>query len=243
MEKEWFTSWFDTPYYHTLYKSRNDDEAKKFVIHLINYLKLPKTAKVLDLACGKGRHSVTLNKLGYDVLGVDLSPMSIASANQYRNDRLRFAVHDMREVIKNESFNLILNLFTSFGYFDSNKENEKVLHSIHSMLKNNGIIVIDFMNAIRVTENLVESEVKTVDGLVFNIHRKYDGSYIYKNIKFKENGKLFTFTEKVQALKKKDFENLLDACNFKILSTFGDFNLSNFKSKESNRLIIIAQKK
>jgi 2-polyprenyl-3-methyl-5-hydroxy-6-metoxy-1,4-benzoquinol methylase len=87
MEKEWFTSWFDTSYYHTLYKNRDDSEAEKFVMNLIHHLKLPKTVKVLDLACGKGRHSVTLNKLGYDVLGVDLSPASIASANQYKNDR------------------------------------------------------------------------------------------------------------------------------------------------------------
>ena len=243
MEKEWFASWFDTSYYHTLYKNRNDAEAKKFILNLIGNLKLPKTDKVLDLACGKGRHSVTLNESGYDVLGVDLSPASIASANNYKNDRLRFEVHDMREVIKNESFGAIFNLFTSFGYFDDTEDNKKVLNSIHSMLSNEGVLVIDFMNAKRVIENLVETEVKRVDELVFNISRRYDGNHIYKEIKFEDIGKSFSYTERVQALKKDDFENLLSACNFEILRTFGDFNLSEFNEKDSDRLIIIAQKK
>lgn len=243
MEKEWFTSWFDSSYYHTLYKNRDDSEAEKFIMNLIHHLKLPKTVKVLDLACGKGRHSVTLNRLGYDVLGVDLSPASIASANEYKNARLRFAIHDMREVIENESFNVIFNLFTSFGYFNGIKDNKKVLNSIHSMLSKDGVIVIDFMNAIRVIERLVESEVKTVDGIIFNISRKYDGNHICKDIKFEDNGEFFSYTERVQALKKKDFESLLTACNFEILRTFGDFNLSEFNLIDSDRLIIIAQKK
>ncbi|MDG1148045.1 MAG: class I SAM-dependent methyltransferase [Crocinitomicaceae bacterium] len=243
MEKEWFASWFDTPYYHILYKNRDDAEAKKFILNLIDNLKLPKTDKVLDLACGKGRHSVTLNESGYDVLGVDLSPASIASANKYNNARLRFDVHDMREVLPNESFSAIFNLFTSFGYFNSTEDNKKVLNSIHTMLSNNGVLIIDFMNASRVIEQLIETEVKRVDEIVFNISRRYDGSHIYKDIKFEDNGKSFSYTERVQALKKEDFEHLLEACNFEILRTFGDFNLSEFNEKDSDRLIIIAQKK
>jgi hypothetical protein len=149
----------------------------------------------------------------------------------------------MREIIENKSFNVIFNLFTSFGYFNGTKDNKKVLNSIHSMLSNEGVLVIDFMNAKRVIENLVETEVKRVDELVFNISRRYDGNHIYKEIKFEDIGKSFSYTERVQALKKDDFENLLSACNFEILRTFGDFNLSEFNEKDSDRLIIIAQKK
>lgn len=243
MEKEWFASWFDTTYYHTLYKNRDDSEAKRFVINLIDHLKLPKTDALLDLACGKGRHSVTLNELGYDTLGVDLSPASIASASEFKKEGLSFDVHDMREVIENKSFNAIFNLFTSFGYFDGTDDNKKVLNSVHTMLENDGILVIDFMNAIRVIDRLVESEVKTIDDITFNISRNYDGNHIFKEIKFEDNGKSFEYTERVQALKKEDFEFLLNACNFEILRTFGDFNLSEFNAKDSDRLIIIARKK
>ena len=243
MEKEWFASWFDTTYYHTLYKNRNDIEAKQFVVNLIKHLELPKYYNVLDLACGKGRHSVTLNELGYKTLGVDLSPASIESASEFKQDGLSFAVHDMREVLENQSFNAIFNLFTSFGYFDGTEDNKKVLDSIHTMLEKDGILVIDFMNAIRVIDQLVDSEVKTIDDITFNITRRYDGDHIFKDIKFEDKGDSYEYTERVQALKKKDFEFLLNACNFEILRTFGDFNLSEFNAKDSDRLIIIARKK
>lgn len=242
MEKEWFASWFDTSYYHTLYKNRNDVEAKQFVVNLIDYLNLQKSTKVLDLACGKGRHSVTLNELGFDVLGVDLSPASIASASKHENERLHFAVHDMREVIESTSFGAIFNLFTSFGYFDETSDNKKVLKSIHQMLEIEGILVLDFMNAKRVIDNLVLEESKTIDGITFNISRRYDGNHIFKQIDFEDNSESFSYTERVQALRKEDFEDLLKSCNFRILRTFGDFNLSEFYENDSDRLIIIAQK-
>ena len=77
---QWFTSWFDTPYYHTLYKDRNHSEAQVFMDNLTNYLNVPEHGEILDLACGKGRHSIYLNSLGYNVTGVDLSENSIEYA-------------------------------------------------------------------------------------------------------------------------------------------------------------------
>ena len=243
MKNEWFASWFDTSYYHTLYKDRDDAEAKQFVINLINHLNINKPNRLLDLACGKGRHSVTLNEMGYSVLGVDLSPESITAASIHKNETLDFSVHDMREVIEGEKFGAIFNLFTSFGYFDDTKDNERVLNSVNSMLETEGILVIDFMNAKRVINNLVETELKPVDVIEFNISRRYDGSHIFKDIKFEDNNESFHFTERVQALKQEDFEQLLKDCNFEILRTFGDFNLSEFNENNSDRLIIIARKK
>jgi 2-polyprenyl-3-methyl-5-hydroxy-6-metoxy-1,4-benzoquinol methylase len=243
MEKEeWFKSWFDTQYYHTLYKNRNDDEAKLFVTKLVNFLTLNPTSKVLDLACGKGRHSVTLNELGMNVLGVDLSENSIKFAKQFENNFLKFEEHDMREVIPNHLFQVIFNLFTSFGYFDEFSDNEKVIRSIHSMLIPNGTLVLDFMNSEKTISNLISDEVKIEDGIEFNITRNYDGNHIYKHIKFSDNSKDFHFTERVQALKLNDFQNLLNSNNFQIIHTFGDFNLNPFDAEKSDRLILIATK-
>ena len=125
-KKEWFAEWFDTPYYHILYKSRDNHEARVFIKSLVGLLQLPEASSVLDLACGKGRHSITLNEFGYKVLGVDLSAQSIAHANQFSNSSLSFAVQDMREPIQSKRFDAVFNLFTSFGYFSSKHENEKV---------------------------------------------------------------------------------------------------------------------
>lgn len=242
MKNEWFASWFDTKYYHTLYQNRDNIEARRFIENLIADLKIPKGKNVLDLACGKGRHSITLNELGYNVLGVDLSSNSIKIASQFSSDSLSFAVHDMRNTIEGKVFDAIFNLFTSFGYFDDESDNLSVLHAINSMLNEDGLLIIDFMNATHVINTLVTFELKSVDGIDFKIERNYDGKHIYKEIEFSDNGEIFHFTERVQALTIDIFENLLSKSGFRILRTFGDFDLSPFDKLQSDRLIIIAQK-
>jgi SAM-dependent methyltransferase len=241
-QKEWFAEWFDTSYYHTLYKNRDEEEAANFISRLIDNLKLPISDYLLDLACGKGRHSITLNQLGYTVKGVDLSPNSIAEANKTSNEHLKFAVQDMREAIPNEKFDAIFNLFTSFGYFDSIDDNIRVVQAMNAMLNENGILVIDFMNATKVIESLVLEEEKIIDGIEFHIERKYDGQHIFKFIHVKDGDAIFDYLERVQGLRQIDFEKLLSENGFEILRTFGDFNLNPFEEKSSDRLIIIAKK-
>ena len=241
-KKEWFASWFDTSYYHTLYKKRDDDEAQLFITNLVQKLKLEEGCKVLDLACGLGRHSITLNQLGCDVLGVDLSPNSVFEAKKNSNTSLHFSVHDMRETIPNVSFKAVFNLFTSFGYFDNLSDNTKMVKSVNHMLEPNGLFIIDFMNANKVISNLVAKEEKLIDGIHFNIERRYDGTHIYKDIRFNDKGDDFHFTERVQALKRDDFDSLLTSNGFEILTTFGNFDLKPFDIEVSDRLIIIAKK-
>ena len=241
-QKEWFESWFDTTYYHALYKNRDEDEAKLFVTKLVQFLNLEARTKILDLACGKGRHSITLNELGMDVLGVDLSKNSIELAKKHENETLKFDVHDMRDQLSINHFDAVFNLFTSFGYFDDYSDNEKVIRSIHQMLKAEGLLVLDFMNSEKAISSLVFNEIKNEDGIEFSINRNYDGKHIYKNIQFSDAGKSFQYTERVQALKLIDFENILISHNFQIIHTFGDFNLNPFDEKTSDRLILIATK-
>ena len=236
----WFEEWFNTSYYHTLYQHRDENEAEKFIDALLAYLDIPPQSKCLDLACGKGRHSIYLNKKGLDVVGLDLSQNSIQKAKQHENNHLKFDVHDMRKVYRENYFQFIFNLFTSFGYFDSNEDNLNVLTSIKKMLVKNGCLVIDFMNATKVIENLVEKEVKSIDGVTFNIKRWTDKQHIFKQIDIDDNGDAFQFTERVQILEKADFERLLSKAGFKVKEMFGNFNLDLFNEKNSDRLIIIA---
>ena len=79
---DWFTSWFNTPYYHILYKHRNDADAQFFMRNITAFLKLPKNSYIADLPCGKGRHSVYLNSLGYKVTGGDLTALEALTAVQ-----------------------------------------------------------------------------------------------------------------------------------------------------------------
>ena len=118
----WFAHWFDSPYYHLLYKNRDNEEAQVFINKLVSHFKIPKKSKILDIACGKGRHATYFNKKGMDVMGVDLSHNSINSAKKAENATLKFAVHDMRKVFQKNRFDIVTNLFTSFGYFEKDEE-------------------------------------------------------------------------------------------------------------------------
>ncbi len=234
----WFASWFDTPYYHILYKDRNYREAQIFMDNLTHYLNLPDHAKVLDLACGKGRHSIYLNQLGFNVLGVDLSENSIEVANKNANDTLHFEVHDMREPLE-EKFDAVFNLFTSFGYFDNDEDNLKTLIAIKENLSEYGFAVIDFMNVPFVLDNLVDEETKTVDTIDFHLKRYLLDGYIIKEINFEDQGQKFHYTEKVRALTLEDFEQMMEEAGIYLLDTFGDYKLKKYHKKDSERLIMI----
>lgn len=234
----WFASWFDTPYYHILYKERNYREAQIFMDNLTQYLNLPQKAKVLDLACGKGRHAIYLNKLGFDVLGADLSENSIAEANRNANETLHFQVHDMRLPFA-EKFDAVFNLFTSFGYFENDDDNLVTLKAMKDSLSEYGFAVIDFMNVEQVIPNLVPDEIKHLDGIDFHITRYVKDNHIFKEIAFTDQGTDYHFTEKVKALTLTDFQDMMQEAGIYLLDIFGDYKLKKFHKKTSERLIMI----
>lgn len=236
--QNWYASWFDTPYYHILYKDRDNTEAQHFMDNLTNYLNLPENGSILDLACGKGRHSIYLNSLGYNITGADLSENSIAEASKFSNETLHFKVHDMR-LTCDEKYDAIFNLFTSFGYFEDDADNLKTLKAIHNSLNETGFACIDFMNVDYVIENLVPEEVKTVDGIDFHIKRYVKDNHIFKEIAFEDNGEQFHFTEKVQALRLSDFEQMMEEAGIYLLDVFGNYKLQKFFKNQSERLIMI----
>jgi len=235
---KWFTSWFDTPFYHILYKDRDDTEARAFMDTLTNYLNVPERGTILDLACGKGRHARYLNKIGYNVTGVDLSENSINFAKQFENNSLRFDVHDMCKPY-HKQFDAVFNLFTSFGYFDNDKDNLNTIKAIKTDLNDFGFGVIDFMNSDFVIDNLVPEEVKTVDDITFNLKRYEEDGFIIKDISFIVDDIPYNFQERVRAITLADFEAMFEAADVHLLDVFGDYKLHKFNPKTSERLVMI----
>lgn len=231
-------SWFDSPYYHILYKYRDDKEAKCFMDNLIQYLKIPKGAKILDLACGKGRHSIYLQTVGFQVTGVDLSEQSILDAKQFENENLRFAVHNMTQPYP-DTFDAVFNLFTSFGYSENDNDNIRTIEAIKAALNKEGIGVIDFMNVNFVMKFLIQVDIKTVDGIDFHQKRGLKNGFIVKDIGFQINGEHYEYQEKVKALTLDDFKRLFEQAELQLLDVFGDYNLSKYDSDYSERLIMI----
>ncbi|MCK7590458.1 class I SAM-dependent methyltransferase [Subsaxibacter sp. CAU 1640] len=235
---QWYASWFDTPYYHILYKDRDHAEAHQFMDNLTNYLNLPAQGKILDLACGKGRHSVYLNSLGYDVTGVDLSANSIAYAKQFENETLHFKVHDMCKPF-HQKFDAVFNLFTSFGYFDKEEDNLSTIKAIKEDLNEAGFGVIDFMNTDYVIENLVAEDVKVIEGIEFHQKRYVKDGHIIKDIEFDADGMHHFYQERVKAFTLNDFEALFEEAGVYLLDVFGDYKLRKFHNSFSERLVMI----
>ena len=242
--KEWFSTWFDSPYYHILYAKRDENEAAAFIASLQQKLHLAPGSRVLDAACGKGRHAITLQHLGFSVDAFDLSPANIEAAQAFENKDLLFFVHDLREPLPlQNSYDAIFNFFTSFGYFDDQKDNQKAFDTFAGGLKENGLLVLDFFNPTYVLANLVPSETVEREGISFQIKRWSAAGYLYKSIDFSDQGKDFSFVEKVELVAKNDFVAYAAQAGLSLVDLKGDYQLAAFDEASSPRMIFVWAKK
>lgn len=244
----WYKNWFDSPYYHLLYKHRDQEDANTFIQRLFQSAILTKTQHVLDLCCGKGRHALTISQLGIQTTGVDLSKQSILEAKKHENQKLNFFQADMREAHTKLAYDIILNIFTSFGYFDNEQDHNKALQSCHTMLKPKGYVLIDYFNADWVVQQIqkvpLHQDVKRGD-ILFKTHKHVDHSYVYKDIlieSISSKEKLGQYQEKVRLFTPENFHEMLQKNGFSIQDEFGNYHLEKFNKKDSERYIVYAQK-
>ena len=237
---EWFEQWFDTSYYHLLYDHRNDEEAEFFMKNLLDHLDLQPGNKILDLPCGKGRHSVFLQSQGFKVVGADISANSIKEARRFENEDLHFSIHDMRQPLKGK-YHAIFNLFTSIGYFEHEETNAIVLRNFKDALIRGGHLVIDFLNIELVKRMLVPEQVIIKNGIEFTVRRRLEKKFVIKEIDVLDKGQKRSYKEMVQALDMKRFALYAEQAGLKIREVFGDYNLSEFIPESSERLILVMQ--
>ncbi len=239
----WYEDWFDSPYYHCLYQHRDEDEAETFIIALIQYLKPDKDAKFLDMACGRGRHAGILGRLGYRVHGIDLSPNNIEFARNCGIGNATFDVLDMRGINQLEGFDYILNLHTSFGYFEKDNQNLEVLKAVNSCLKAQGTFVMDYLNPGWVIKHLIPSETKVVDGKVFHITKECHEDHVIKIVEVNDGGKIHRFREYVKLYSQEVLKPMFDRVGLILVEVFGDYELRPCDPENSPRAILIAKKK
>ena len=138
-----------------------------------------------------------------------------------------------------KKFDAVFNLFTSFGYFEKENDNLRTIKSIKEELKPNGYGVIDFLNTHYVLKNLNPTEVKTVEGIDFYIHRYFKEGYIFKDIRFIYENERHFYTERVKALTLEDFKDFFSEAGISLKYYFGDYHLNKYDKKNSERLILI----
>ena len=243
-ERSWYRSWFNSSYYHKLYFDRDENEASAFIYTLLQHLAPSPGSLMLDVACGKGRHSRTLSSLGHFVTGIDISPDSIAFAKQDANEKTEFFVHDMRLPFYINYFNYAFNFFTSFGYFKTRREHDDAIRTIAKSLKPGGILVIDYLNTHFAEERLVHDEIKKINGTTYTIHRWDDETHFYKKILVtdKDLTKPLVHTEQVAKFSLGDFNDMLSYQGMQVKEVFGDYELNDYDIRNTPRLILVAEK-
>lgn len=237
----WYEDWFDSPYYSILYQNRDETEARQFIDALLERLHPPVGARMLDLACGKGRFSIYLAEKGFDVTGLDLSDNSIRYARQFESDKLAFYTHDMRLPYRVRYYDYIFSFFTSFGYFDTDRDHIRTLKSIRTGLRAGGIFVLDFFNARYVRNGLPAMEEKELEGIRFQISKSEVGLFVTKSIRFEDAGRAYRFEERVRLYEQADLERLFREAGLEVVATYGNYSLQSFDIQYSPRIILVAR--
>ena len=241
MTKKWYEEWFETKYYDILYNKRDNKEAELFLNNLFKYIKPNKKSTFIDIACGSGRHTNYIGKLGYQITGFDLSVNKIQTAKKQKNNNSSFYVHDMKKIYKENNFDYVLNLFTSFGYFETKNENQKVINNFHKTLNEKGKLIFDYINFNQILNNFNKTETKEINNVKFKIEKKIEGNKLIKKIEVTDVEK-HKYEEILMILKYNEIKQMIENEKFKISKIFGDYKLQDFKINKSPRLIIIADK-
>lgn len=242
--KEWFEEWFDSPYYHLLYQNRSENEAVDFAKNVIQHLKPSPGSTLLDLACGKGRHSRAFADMGLDVTGVDLSTNSIEFAQQSEHERLHFYTHDMRFPFRSNYYDIVCNLFTSFGYFKTSHDNTLAARTIYTALKPGGKFVFDFVNQAHARKNIDANPKEEIrrEEVSFTIRRSYTNHQLQKEIHIKDKEIQLSYTERVNSFSLQEIKDLFEKIGLKHIETFGDYSLNAYDMQQSARMILLFQK-
>ena len=235
----WYTEWFGSEYLE-LYAHRDEEEAERHV-ELVERLFAGESPRaILDLACGAGRHTAALRGRGHGAYGVDLSLTLLP-----QGPRGRLAAGDMRRLpFAGGSFDWVLNFFTSFGYFETERENFRVLEEVVRVLAPGGRFLIDLMNLDSTLAHLREYERREEGERRVEIRRSWDpvGRRLDKRIRLVSPGREpRTFLESVRAYTRDEVVIGMRWAGLEVTDVFGDFAGERY-GPDSERLILVARK-
>ena len=242
---DWFKDWFASDFYLSVYSHRNDDDAGKFLNNILEYIPLKEGSKVLDAACGSGRHSILMAKKNCNVTAFDLSKPLLriaADKSESLNLDIKFFNGDLRFICLKEKFDIILNLFTSFGYFDNDEENFLFIKSSYQMLEEKGYFIFDYFNEGFLRKNLVSESRRVMNGMEIIEKRSIRNNRIVKDITIRKDGSDKYYQESVQLYSFKEIIERFTQIGFKVVKTFGGYDCAGFLPDDSERVIIIFQK-
>lgn len=241
----WYEEWFDRDEYELVYPHRNEEEAEACIDLLERTVEPASRAEVLDVGCGRGRHARVLARRGYLVTGIDLSERAIEQARERAAEEgltIAFEQQDMREPYCTYCFDGAVNLFSSFGYFEEERDHARAVQAMAAALRTGGWLFQDFMNAPHVKRTLVAEDTRAADGLEIHQKRWIEDGRINKEITIRRGDDARTFTESVRLLTLEDFQRLYAEAGLELEATFGGYD-GRMHSDESPRLILYARRR
>jgi len=244
-EKEWYVKTFGRDYLK-IYGHRNEQEAKQHVQFALAAMELQPGQKVLDLGCGYGRHAMELARHRFLVIGLDLSQELLKIAKQNACGQklgIRFIRQDMRHIPFTGFFDAVFSFFTSFGYFDLDEENGKVIRAVSKALKINGQFFLDYLNVHYALDNMVSQDTKAMQDYSVVQKRSFDkhNFRIKKKILLNTTGTSREYTESVRAYGMAEIGSFFADAGLICTAVYGDYDGSTY-SQQSKRLIMVGKK-
>ncbi|MFW5972430.1 MAG: SAM-dependent methyltransferase [Bacteroidota bacterium] len=244
MQTSWYREWFDRHEYELVYQARNAREAEHVIDLIIELTSPPPEASIIDIGCGRGRHAIELARRGFDVTGIDLSGQSVEEARrraQRAGVRVTFERRDMREPYCKACMDLVLNLFTAFGYFADEEDHLRAVCSMAENLRTGGFIVQDFLNEDLVRRSFVPEDQAERNGVHIRQLRWIDHDRINKRIMISKGDERREFFESVRLFSLDDFRAMYEHCGLEIVHTLGSYDGEPY-SADSPRLILVGRR-
>jgi len=239
---EWYKVAFGE-LYPILYSHRDDAEAARAVSRLAPLL--AGRGPIVDVACGAGRYLAAFAAAGLDAFGVDLSEYLLIDASEQRGLGGRLVLADMRVLpVRDASVGAVTNMFTSFGYFETDGDDRRVVREVARVLVPGGLFLLDYLNATRVARELVAESTREVEGAVVHEKRRLDErrAVLHKRVRVKfEGGREVEFSERVRMYGVADFDALLGDAGLSVRAVYGSYDLDGFDAARSPRLIVLGE--
>ncbi len=221
--------------------------ATEQVDRILTLAGIPPQAHILDLCCGVGRHSLELARRGFNVTGVDRTTEYLKQASEKATEEdldIEFIQDDMRTFCRTDSFDVTLNLFTSFGFFEDKSEDRKVVLNVYRSLRNNGVFILDMSGKEILARTFQERDWNEADGVLWLWERKLSQDWSWMEnrwIMFKDNRR---YENKLghRLYSAAELKMLLESCGFKDINIYGDFEGSPY-DHTAHRLVAVAHKR
>ncbi len=233
---------------HTMFSERRWENAPKEVEDVITLLGIDPDAHILDLCCGVGRHSLELARRGYRVTGVDRTREYLDIATQKATDeglKVEFLEGDMRTFSRSGVFDAVVNLFTSFSFFEDPDEDKQVIMNVYESLKPGGVFLIDLMGIEVIARIYQEHDWhEEEDGSLILQERKVNNDWNWMEnrwIRIKKTGERQEYTVSHRLYSAAGLKGLLKECGFKDLKAYGDFEGSLY-DQNAGRLVVLGRK-